>query len=261
MAKKARVKTPTGRSIFATDVYSKDVRFYCDTEGCNAEMVIVSMGEATAHFRSKHISDHIALDCIRNDIEFDSDKYDKSLFSLDSFKSKILSSYESVNIHAGHGGGGMVGTGSKIAPNTLKSIYAAYLDSKDSGIDTIGDCKFSDFIRCRENHMDFVANPNGFYVLETSIFRRVEGETSFILNVPPLEAGKHIKPYHVKAIFTNEKDFETVKKHIEKLKHHYFYPMLFATEWKAVFNNPNYIAEGVISKRTQHTYLALEKPK
>ena len=42
MAKKARIWKPNGKSVNASDVYSK-IPFFCNTENCDAEMVIVSI--------------------------------------------------------------------------------------------------------------------------------------------------------------------------------------------------------------------------
>lgn len=67
----------------------------------------------------------------------------------------MLDGAQKMNIHRGKGGGGKVGTDSRIAPYTLKSIYAFYLESISSGEENIGDCKYSDFMRCKENYMDF----------------------------------------------------------------------------------------------------------
>ena len=53
--------------------------------------------------------------CIRNDIIFNTDRYSKRLFKLNSFKERVLSSgSEKINIHNGSGGGRNVGTGSKL---------------------------------------------------------------------------------------------------------------------------------------------------
>ena len=78
-------------------------------------MVIVSMGEDFAHFRSKSKGAYRFPECIRNDIIFNTDRYSKRLFKLNSFKERVLSSgSEKINIHNGSGGGRNVGTGSKL---------------------------------------------------------------------------------------------------------------------------------------------------
>ena len=78
-------------------------------------MVIVSMGEDSAHFRSKSKGAHRFPECIRNDIIFNTDRYSKRLFKLNSFKERVLSSgSEKINIHHGTCGGGNVGTGSEV---------------------------------------------------------------------------------------------------------------------------------------------------
>ena len=53
-------------------------------------MVIVSMGEDSAHFRSKSKGAHRFPECIRNDIIFNTDRYSKRLFKLNSFKERVL---------------------------------------------------------------------------------------------------------------------------------------------------------------------------
>ena len=255
MAEKARIWKPNLKSVNARDVHRK-IPFYCDTDGCNAEMIIVSMGEKTAHFRSKSKQEHRFASCIRNDIEFDTDKYDKSLFNLDAFKRNILSTSEKVNIHNGAGGGGIVGTGSRIAPNTLKSIYAAYIESLSSGEDTIGNCMYSDFMRCKENYTDFISNPCGFFIVETSYYHKVKDEFAFLLNVPMYNP--QTQSFHVKVNFTNRNDFWRVYNHHKKLKKAYLSIMLLAAEWKAVKGNADYIAECTLSKSSQHTYISLD---
>lgn len=256
MAKKARIWKPDGKTVNASDVYSK-VPFYCNTDGCEAKMIIVSMGEETTHFRSKSKQEHKFASCIREDIEFDTDKYDKDLFNLESFKNRILGNSEKVNIHKGAGGGGRVGTGSRIAPDTLKVIYAAYLESLSSGNNIIGDCEYSDFMRCKENYTDFISNPCGFFIVETSsyYYYKEKKEQALILNVPLFSP--NTQTYHVKVNFTNCNDFERVVKHHQKLERPYLSIMLIAAEWKPVKGNLDYIAECTISKSNQHAYIDL----
>lgn len=255
MAKKARIWKPNGKSVNAGQVYSK-IPFYCDTDNCDAPMLIVSMGEDSAHFRSKSKLDHKFPICIRNDIEFDTDKYNKNLFKLNSFKNRMLSISEKPNIHKGSGGGGTVGTGSRIAPDTLKSIYTAYVESLSSGEDTIGDCKYSDFMRCKENYTDFISNPCGFFIVETSYYHKVKDEFAILFNVPMFNL--ETPTYHVKVNFTNSNDFWRVYEHHKKLKKPYLSIMLIAAEWVAVIGNPDYIAECTVTKSSQHTYITLD---
>mgnify|MGYP006875990889 CR=1 FL=1 len=48
----------------------------------------------------------------------------KDFFKLNSFKERVLSSgSEKINIHNGSGGGGNVGTGSELQPDTTKVNY------------------------------------------------------------------------------------------------------------------------------------------
>ena len=252
MATKARMWKPNGKTVKARDVYSK-IPFYCDTDDCDAPMLIISMGEESAHFRSKSQLAHKFPICLRNDIKFDTDKYNKNLFNLNCFKDKMLDVSEKTNIHKGSGGGGTVGIGSRIAPYTLKSIYAAYVESLSLGEDNIGDCKYSDFMRCKENYMDFIANPCGFFVVETSYYHKVKDEYALLLNVPIFNP--KTTNYHVKVNFANTKDFWRVYEHHKKLKKFYLSIMLVAAEWNAVTGNPDYIAECTIIKSTQHTYI------
>lgn len=255
MAKKARIGNPNGRSINADEV-SEKASFFCDTDDCDAPMMIVSMGGSTAHFRSKSKQDHKFAICIRNDINFNTDRYDKNLFVLEGFKTRILGNIKEVNIHKGSGGGGTVGTGSRIAPDTLKTIYAAYIESLSSGDDTIGDCHFSDFMRCKENYTKFISNPCGFYIVETSYYHKVKGEFAFILNVPVFSPNS--PNYHVKVNFTNSADFWRVYNHHKRLNKSYLSIMLIAAEWKAVIDNSDYIAECTVIKSSQHAYIALD---
>ncbi len=251
MAKKARILKPDGQSVNACEVCSK-MRFYCDTDDCDAEMLIVSIGEDSAHFRSKSKSDHKFPICIRNDIKFKTDTYDKNLFKLNRFKNRMLGSSRKNNIHKGLGGGGTVGTGSRIAPDTLKSIYAAYVESLSSGNDTIGDCKYSDFMRCKENYKDFITNPCGFFIVETTYYHKVEHEFAILFNVPMFNS--RTKTYHVKVNFTDSNDFWRVYGHYKKLKKPYLNIMLIAANWVAT-NNPDYIAECTVKKSSQHAYI------
>lgn len=255
MAKKARIWKPNGKSVKANDVYSK-IPFFCDNNGCDASMIIVSMGDASAHFRSKSKLAHKFPICVRNDIEFDSDKYNKDLFKLNDFKNNLLNVGEGLNIHKGTGGGGRVGTGSKIAPNTLKEIYAAYIESLSSGEDTIGDCKYSDFMRCKENYTEFLSNPNGFFIVETSYYHKIKEEHAIIFNVPVFEPKNPV--YHVKVSFTNADDFWNVYNHHKKLKKPYLSIMLIAAEWVATKNNLDYIAECKVTKSSQHAYITID---
>ena len=252
MAKKARIWSPNGTSKNASEIYSK-IPFYCDVDGCDAEMFIVSMGEPSAHFRSKCQLDHKFPICIRNDITYNTDKYDKNLFKIHNFINNILNIPVKPNIHIGSGGGGIVGTGSRIAPYTLKTIYEAYVESLSSGDDTIGDCKYADFMRCKENYMDFVANPCGFFVVETSFYHKVKDEYALLLNVPIFDP--KMPNYHVKVNFENTKDFWRVYNHYKKLQKPYLNILLIAAEWVAVKDNSDYIAECTIRKSNQHAYI------
>ncbi len=252
MAKKARIWNPNGKPVNANEVYKK-APFFCNIDNCDAPMTIVSMGEPTAHFRSKSKQDHKFAICIRNDIEFDTDRYDKNLFVLDGFKTRILSNIEKVNIHKGSGGGGTVGTGSRIAPDTLKTIYAAYVESLSSGDNIIGDCHYSDFMRCKENYTEFLSNPCGFYIVETSYYHKVKDEFAFLLNVPMFSPNS--PNYHVKVNFTNIDDFWRVYNHHKKLKKSYLSIMLIAAEWETVIGNSDYIAECTVTKSSQHAYI------
>lgn len=254
MAAKARMFKPNGKPVEASEVFSK-IPFFCNTENCDAQMLIVSMGENSAHFRSKSKLDHKFPICIRNDIEFNPDKYNKNLFQLNNFKNKMLNISEKNNIHKGSGGGGSVGTDSRISPDTLKSVYAAYIESLSSGEDTIGDCKYSDFMRCKENYIDFISNPYGFFVVETSYYYAIKNESALLLNVPMFTPKS--PAYHVKVHFTDRNDFDRVYKHHEKLKKPYLCIMLIAAEWIPVKDNPKYIAECTITKSSQHAYIAL----
>ena len=254
MAKFARIWKPNGKSVLATSVYSK-IPFYCNNDNCDAEMVIVSMGEATAHFRSKSASAHKFTSCLRNDINFESDKYDKNLFSFNKFKDKMLNQDE-VNIHEGQGGGGSIGNNKRIAPYTLKSIYAAYLESLVSGDDSFGDSCFSDFMRCKENYLDFISNPDGFYIVEGSYFYKIPNENAFVLNVPMFTPG--VTTYHVRVNFANDKDASRFAKHHFKLgKKKYMSIVLIASEWHQVNGSPDYMAECTISKTSQHKYISI----
>lgn len=254
MAKKARIWTPNGKSVNANEVYSK-IPFFCDTEGCDAPMSIVSIGEDSAHFRSKSICDHKFSICVRNDIEFDTDKYDKSLFIFSDFKHRLLNGLKMANIHKVSGYGGHVGTGSRIAPDTLKTIYEAYVESLRSGNDNFGDCKFSDFMRCKENYTDFISNPHGFYLVEASYYHKVKDEYAILFNIPMFNP--KIQSSHVKVNFLNINDFWRVYNHHKKLKKAFLCIMLIAAEWTPVVGNPDYIAECTLTKSNQHTYISL----
>ena len=256
MATRARIWKPDGKSVDAREVYSK-IPFFCDIDHCDAPMLIVSMGENSAYFRSKSQLDHKFPICIRNDIKFHSDKYDKDLFKLNSFKNRMLSVSEKTNIHKGSGRGGTVGTGSRIAPDTLKTIYAAYVESISSGEDTIGDCKYSDFMRCKENYKDFIADPSGFFIVETSYYHKVKDEFALLLNVPIFDP--KTPTYHVKVNFTNTNDFWSVYNHYKKLKKPYLDIMLVAAEWGVAAKDSEYIAECTVTKSSQHTYITPAK--
>ncbi len=248
MAKYARELYPNGKTVRATDVYRK-TSFYCNNEGCSAEMYIVSMGSPSAHFKSKAKREHRFTKCIRSDVIYNTDKYDNNLFQYDTFKIRMLKSSEKKN-HDKHNFS--VGSGSRIAPHTLKSLYASYINSLDSGNDAIGDSNFSHFMCCRENCDIFLSNPNGFFVVETSFYHKVKDELAFILNVPIYEPNR--RNAHIKVVFNNETDFCKVYKHYRSLKNYYKSIFLVAGEFKSV-DNQNYIAECTIYKSSQHAYI------
>lgn len=256
MANKARIEYSEGKLIYATDVTDKNKHYYCNTKGCTAEMIIVSMGNADAHFRSKHVKDHKYSDCVRNSIVFNPDKYDKNLFSLNSFKSRILGLTQSLNIHRGKGGGGKIGSSSKIAPNTLKSIYAAYLSSLESEDDTFGDCKFSDFMRCKENYKDFVANPDGFYIVEGTYYFADTDKGYLLINIPDFVYG--VTTAHARVNFSNLHELERLNNYICSLDKKYHCKILVAAEWTKTTVSAKYMAECMVTKRTQYLCLGLD---
>ncbi len=111
-------------------------------------------------------------------------------------------------------------------------------------------------MRCKENYTDFISNPCGFFIVETSYYHKVKDEFAFLLNVPMFNS--KMPTYHVKVNFTNVNDFWRVYEHHKKLKKSYLSIMLIAAEWVAVTNNPDYMAECTISKSSQHTYISLD---
>lgn len=253
MAPIARMWNPSGKQVKATDVYSK-IPFYCNNEGCTAKMTIVSMGDASAHFRSKRRADHSYAECLREDVVYNKDTYDDDKFLYSEFKERMMRGNDNPREH-GHidGGGGAVGSGSRIPPMTLKTIYASYIDAMSNPSARIGDSSFGEFMRCKENYMDFVMNPEGFYVVETTCFHKVKDELAFLLNIPMYKPGQ--KCYHVKVNFTNKNDFWNVHKHYKSLRPKYLGIMLVANEWKKVDGNPDYFAECTITKASQHAYI------
>ena len=256
MASIARMWQPSGKPVDAINVYSK-IPFYCDNEGCTAKMTIVSMGNPSAHFRSIRRADHAYAECLRNDVLYDKDTYDNDRFVYDEFKNRIMLGTDSAREHGHIGGrGGKVGTGSRIPPMTLKTIYASYIDALSDPNAPIGDSEFKDFMRCKENYMDFVINPAGFFVVETTFYHKVKDELAFLLNVPMFKKGE--KCYHVKVNFSNKADFSRVYKHYLNIKSPYLNIMLVANEWEKVDNNSDYIAECTITKASQHAYITCD---
>ena len=254
MASMARVGSPSGKRIKAVDVCSK-VSFYCDNEGCSARMSIVSMGSPSAHFRSVSRADHAYAECLRNDVLYNKDIYDNKRFKYSDFKERIMHGADSSREH-GHvdGKGGRVGSGSRIPPMTLKAVYAAYIDSLSDPNAPIGDSRFQDFMRCKENYADFILNPEGFFVVETTFYHKVKDETAFILNIPMFKKGEVC--HHIKASFADKIDFRRVYNHYVNAKPAYLNIMLVANEWVRVEDNPDYIAECTITKSSQHTYIS-----
>ena len=127
MAKYARLGFPGGTRKAASEIFSRNAKLYCDNDGCSAPMVIVSMSEDSAHFRSKKRSDHRYPICLRSDVVFNPDDYDEGLFDIGSFASSVLSGGTPRGPYGG-GGGGSVGRGRSIAIGTIRQLYAAMLD-------------------------------------------------------------------------------------------------------------------------------------
>ena len=254
MASVARMWHPSGKQVDAKSVYSK-IPFYCNNEGCTAKMIIVSLGNSSAHFRSFRRADHAYAECLRNDVIYDTDTYDNDKFVYDEFRDRIMRGTNSKREHGHFGGkGGKVGTGSRIPPMTLKAIYASYIDALSNQNTSIGDSEYKVFMRCKENYMDFVMNPEGFFVVETTFFHKVKDELAFILNVPMYKNGE--KCFHVKVNFRDKADFWRVYKHYINTKPAYLNIMLVANEWKKVDNNSDYFAECTITKSSQHAYIS-----
>ena len=140
-----------------------------------------------------------------------------------------------------------------IRDNNLLGLVLIYPDGQSRTVIMAEMPMDADFMRCKENYMDFVANPCGFFVVETSFYHKVKDEYALLLNVPMFDS--KMSNYHVKVKFENTKDFWRVYNHYKKLQKPYLNILLIAAEWVAVKDNSDYIAECTIRKSNQHAYI------
>ena len=250
MASIARLGHPDGQPVFAKDVFSRRPPFFCINDGCSARMYIVSMGESRAHFRSASIDDHNYSYCLRQDITFNPDEYDETLFHINDFIKTILAGITKASIHNhNNGGGGSVGTGNRVCINTLKGFYSAYLHYGIHG--KYGDCLIGDYLCGYDNYETYKNGFTGFKVVEATYYYAIKEEKAIVFNFPSYDS-EHSS--HIKVIFIDDKDRMSIVKHCKAIKRFWMRPILIAGDWKTS-SNKDIIAECVVNKRTQHAYI------
>ncbi len=252
MASKARLNYPNGGLIAASEAFRGGASFYCQFDGCNAEMILVSSGDTRAHFRSKHQTDHRFSYCLRQDIVFDSDRYDPNLFHIQNLINNLMNGVENANIHGhNHHGGGVVGYGHRIPVNTLKAFYGAYLSVGING--TYGDCCMNDYICGYDNYHLFENGIEGFKVVELTYYYAVPEDHAIVFNFPAYDMNRET-PLYVKVFFDDERDRFDMVKHCKKLSCPWFKTLVIADDWTPVANE-KWMATCTVHHRTQHVYI------
>lgn len=255
MADRACIYDPNGQLVYAGhDDFDKAASFYCQYQGCNARMHIVSPNNSQEHFRSYHISDHAFSYCIRQDVVFYPDKYDEKLFRVNYFFHDLLhTDKEEQNIHNGHHSGGNVGHNQGIPIRTLKTIYAAMLHVGIGG--TYGDMVVDDYLCCADNYTKYRNGFTGNKIVELTYARKVYGR-----GIRDIE---FCYPYYngkistkVLVHFKQDKDFWHVYDHYKgKLgKQVELEPLIIAAVWRKPASSA-YIAECDIERPKQHVYV------
>lgn len=248
MASEANRNHPDGPPTSARDVYSRKAKFFCKQPGCSARMLIVSMGEDNAYFRSANIEEHEFPYCLRRDIIFHPDDYNEELFRINEFINTILSGKTAPDIHHGHGGGGVVGGNRDIPISTLKGFYAACLHA---GIDgRYGDCNVADVLCGFDNFAECRNGFTGFKVVELTYYYAIKDECAIVFNFPFYQ-GASIP--HVKVFFENDQDRLRIVSHYKKLKRFWIDPIVIAGNWEES-SDPDFIAVCTVRKKTQHVY-------
>lgn len=251
MPRKAYMNNKNGNPVDANDVavHERNNTFFCCTENCNAEMILVAPGTGDAYFRSKHKLDHISNKCIKNLILFNESSYRESRFNMDfAFESMLGLNHTIQGVDRGTTGTrqGAKGGSDRLRIHTLPALYAMCLSRGKNG--TYNEVSINDILADDENVDKYSQELKGYHIVETSKYYKVEGEYAFIMNYPAGKFGEN----HVKIIFENKKMFW---KQYEKLKDsNHMEPVIIAGDWEPTPNETDYHSQCVIHRERQIYY-------
>ena len=236
------------------DNFDRKASFYCQYDGCNAPMHIVSPYNSSEHFSSYRKSDHMFPYCVRQDLNFNPAIYDESRFHIaDFFRALIHSDIDEADEDSHLGSGNGSSHNSLIAIRTLKTLYSAMLHIGING--SYGDMSVNDYLCCFENYNRYQRGFTGSKIVELTYARKVHGTgiRDIEFNYPFRDQNHHTK---VLIRFKIEKDFWNVYNHYRKMidNNSELNPIIIAGIWRAS-NNPEYIAECDINSSKQHIYV------
>ena len=224
--------------------------FVCCTDACNAEMILVGAGTGAAYFRSKRKSDHISNTCIKNSISFDDSKYNEAKFDLlFAFESMLGKNHSIKPINRGGKGTKQenVGGNKNLRIHTLPLLYAMCLSrGKSSNYNGI---LINDLLADNENFAKYSKGIDGYKLVETSKYHKVQDEFAFLMNYPAENRG--INSW-VKIIFDSEKIFWNQYNKLKNSNH--IEPIIIAGEWEIVPSNTAFHSQCIIHKESQIYY-------
>lgn len=222
--------------------------FYCITEGCNAEMTIVSAGNPEdAYFRRNPSSPlHISPSCSKCSIAFRDSDYDENKFD----KVKAFEWMFGISSIKRGGSGTVKGEkgGGRPPVRTLGTLYSMCINKEKS--DFYNGVLIDDLFADAENYNRYSKGMEGYLFVECSFYKKAYKEFALIMNYPV----DFKKPHgHVKIIFKDEKKFW---KQYNKLKNNnHIEPIVIAGNWKKVTENKEYQSECTIYSDRQIYYV------
>lgn len=250
----ANIDIPEGTKVNANSVpiNYRNHKFFCTTPGCKAEMVFCNGGtQHDAYFRSKNINAHIGSECIKKTISFDKSAYDESSFDLDFAFASILglnpgrinacSSYSTKNLQVGQGRHNRV--------HTLPLLYSLCLSLGKKGL--YNGYPIDDILADNENFDRYSGKIEGYKLVETSYYKKVYNELSFLMNYPSNNMNPPFRNHWVKITFHSSlKNFywDTYKK-LKQSSH--LEPIIVAGLWTMAPPNAKYQSECVITGKNQ----------
>lgn len=195
MPNKANFLVPSGNPVFAKDVLLSQRKgpFFCCTNGCNAQMVLVNGGDPErAYFRSKDTGEHLNKNCIKNALVFIESDYNENLYDNNfTFESILGMNHNDMPaVQRGTSGAraGVVGGSRNLRIHTVAKLVAMCLNRRKKG--AYNGVPIDDILADEDNYERYRAGIRGYKVVEVSFYKKVYNECALLFNYPADNRGK-----------------------------------------------------------------------